>query len=108
MTNLTNSSGLPFIVSMACLTGYFQDPSSVSFASAAMTAPNGAVAVWASSGLPGLPGEVQVDQALLSVLLNGSRPALGDAVAQAKAATTDGDVRRTWIFFGDPTMKLAQ
>jgi hypothetical protein len=31
---------------------------------------------------------------------------LGEATARAKTATNDPDVRRTWIFFGDPTTKL--
>ena len=106
---LTNASQLPFVVSIGCLTGYFQDPTAVSLAAAALTAPNGgAVAVWASSALTSLPGETAIDQQLFANLFNGSRPALGDAVAQAKSATTDQDVRKSYIFFGDPTMKLAQ
>jgi hypothetical protein len=32
--------------------------------------------------------------------------AIGDASRQAKQATADMDVRRTWILFGDPTMKV--
>jgi len=31
---------------------------------------------------------------------------LGDATRAAKAATTDMDVRSTWILFGDPSAKL--
>jgi peptidase C25-like protein len=31
---------------------------------------------------------------------------LGDAVMRAKAATFDADVRRTWILFADPTMRV--
>jgi hypothetical protein len=31
---------------------------------------------------------------------------LGAAVQKAKESTGDMDVRRTWILFGDPTMKL--
>src|SRR5258706_3570525 len=47
---LTNSAQLPFVVSMACLTGYFQDPTATSLASSLLGAANGgAVAVWASS-----------------------------------------------------------
>src|SRR5689334_16420540 len=44
-----------------------------------------------------------MDQALYTEL---QRPGatLGQAAAQAKGATTDLDVRRTWIFFGDPTL----
>jgi len=36
----------------------------------------------------------------------GQSLTLGDAVRQAKSATKDTDVRRTWILLGDPTMKL--
>ena len=31
---------------------------------------------------------------------------LGQATVQAKQAANDQDVRRTWIFFGDPTTRL--
>jgi len=31
---------------------------------------------------------------------------LGDAIKRAKAAVSDGDVRRTWILLGDPTMRV--
>ena len=31
---------------------------------------------------------------------------VSDAIRKAKLATTDRDVRRTWILFGDPTMKI--
>ena len=59
-----------------------------------------------------LPGETipdgQQDMAKqLYQLLYGSQPiAIGDAVMQSKNATFDYDVRRTWILFGDPSMKL--
>jgi hypothetical protein len=33
-------------------------------------------------------------------------PTLGDAVRHAKQVTQDPDIRRTWILFGDPSMKL--
>ena len=32
--------------------------------------------------------------------------ALGEAIKRAKGAASDGDVRRTWILLGDPTMKV--
>lgn len=31
---------------------------------------------------------------------------VGDATTRAKAAVSDLDVRRTWILFGDPSMRL--
>jgi hypothetical protein len=106
---LTNAQSLPFVVAMACLNGLFHDPNQTSLASAFLSASNGgAVAVWASSGLTNLGGETLMNQQLYTYLFNGTHPTLGDAVAQAKSATTDLDVRKTWILFGDPTMRLAQ
>jgi hypothetical protein len=75
-------------------------------AEALMKAPNGgAVAVWASSGL-NEPGEqLTIDRELFKqVFVNGL--AVGEAALKAKAATRDPDVRKTWILFGDPTLKL--
>jgi hypothetical protein len=44
------------------------------------------------------------------VLINhlfGSQPLrLGEAIRNAKRNTTDLDVRRTWVLFGDPTMRF--
>lgn len=31
---------------------------------------------------------------------------LGEAAVRAKAAVSEGDMRRTWILLGDPTTKL--
>jgi hypothetical protein len=31
---------------------------------------------------------------------------LGEAARQAKLATSDLDVRRTWMLLGDPTMRV--
>lgn len=39
-------------------------------------------------------------------LFANSRPRLGDAAVRSKASTSDLDVRRTWVLFGDPTMRL--
>jgi hypothetical protein len=39
-------------------------------------------------------------------LFSQPSPALGDAVLTAKSGIADIDVRRTFIFFGDPAMRL--
>lgn len=107
--NMNNASQLPFVVSMGCLTAMFQDPYQETLSETFLKNGNGgAVAFWGSSGMTGILGETAMNQRLFSYLFNGTHPTLGDAVAQAKSATTDPDVRKTWIFFGDPTMKLAQ
>jgi hypothetical protein len=105
---LTNGNRLPFFISMTCLNGRFQDSNRVSLAEALMKSANGGgVAVWASSGLTEPDAQSQMDQQLMRLLFaDGQSSTLGDAVRGAKHATNDKDVRRTWILFGDPTMRI--
>ncbi len=104
---MTNGNKLPFVTSMTCLTGLFDDDIyGESLAEALLRSPNGgAVAVWASSGLTFLPGQAAVDRELVNQLF-GASTTLGEAVRKAKLATTDPDVRRTWNLLGDPSTKL--
>lgn len=105
--NLTNGNKLPFVVVMDCLNGYFQDPRLVGIAEALMKAPaGGSVATFASSGLTVPDGQHAMSNQLYTLLFGAQPIALGDAIRMSKAATTDIDVRHTWIFFGDPSMKL--
>ena len=106
-TALTNGNQLSFVVVMDCLNGYYQDPTLLSLSEALVKAPGGgAVAAFASSGLT-LPDGQHEMSAQLYTLIYGAQPiALGDAIKIAKGATTDIDVRRTWIFFGDPSLKI--
>ena len=104
---LTNGNRLPLVVVMDCLNGYFVAPAIDCIGESFMKSPNGgAIATFTSSGLTIPDGQHQMGQQLIQVLYNGPPIALGDATRQAKAATTDIDVRRTWILFGDPTMKI--
>jgi len=104
---LTNGSKLPVVIAMNCLNGFFHDVFTYSMAEALMQAPNGgAVAVWASSGLTEPDGQLLVSESLYRDLFSAAPPTIGDAMKKAKKATTDLDVRKTWILFGDPTMKL--
>jgi hypothetical protein len=104
---LTNGNRLPLVVVMDCLNGYFVAPNIDCLSEALMKAPNGgAVASFSSSGLTIPIGQHAMGQQLFNLLYTGAPMALGDATRQAKAATTDIDVRRTWILFGDPTMKI--
>ncbi|HVN31768.1 MAG TPA: C25 family cysteine peptidase, partial [Thermoanaerobaculaceae bacterium] len=95
----------PFVVSMTCLNGFFHDPHQESLGEGLLEGPGGAVAVWASSGLTESKAQVTIDEALIRLLFSGTTT-LGDATKAAKAATSDMDVRRSWILFGDPTTKL--
>ncbi|HEY0348486.1 MAG TPA: C25 family cysteine peptidase, partial [Pyrinomonadaceae bacterium] len=104
---LTNGNRLSFVVVMDCLNGFFADPSLQSLAESLLKAPNGgAVASFASSGLTIPDGQHEMGLRMFQLLYGGSSIAIGDASRQAKAATNDIDVRRTWILFGDPTLKI--
>jgi uncharacterized repeat protein (TIGR01451 family) len=104
---LTNGDRLPFVVALNCLNGYFHDVYTFSLAEALMKAPNGgAVAVWASSTLTQPDQQALMGNELFSNLFSNENLTLGQAVARAKSVATDPDVRKSWILFGDPTMKL--
>jgi hypothetical protein len=103
---LTNGDKLPFVVTMNCLNGYFHDLFQESLGEALLKNGNGgAIGAWASSALTSPDQQLKVNLALYRQLFGGNTT-IGDAVLKAKQETTDIDVRRTWILFGDPTLKL--
>ncbi|MEA2570292.1 MAG: hypothetical protein QOI24_2293 [Acidobacteriota bacterium] len=105
--NLQNGSRLPFVVSMSCLNGYFHDIYTRSLAEALIGSQNGgAIAVWASSSLTQPDQQALMNRELFRRLFAAPHVALGDAVRGAKSAASDPDVRKSWIFFGDPSMTL--
>jgi hypothetical protein len=104
---LANQNHLAVFVMMTCLNGYFDDPGLNSLAEALMkTGTGGAVAVWASSGMTMPDEQASMNREFYRQLFANRGIALGDAIKRAKAATSDGDVRRTWILLGDPSMRL--
>lgn len=104
---LTNANRLPLVIVSNCLNGYFQDPRLEGIAEGFMKAQSGgAVGVFASSGET-IPDGQRLMSVKLYQLLYGLQPiALGDAIKTSKVETDDIDVRRTWILFGDPSMKI--
>jgi len=102
---LANDFRLPLVITMDCLNGLFHDPRVESLAAALLNATHrGAVAVWASSGFTTPDGQAVMNRALVPLLFQGLT--VGEAAIRAKQTVTDKDVRRTWILFGDPAMKL--
>ena len=99
---------LPMFVMMTCLNGYFHDPVLDSLGESLMKAEQGgAVAVWASSGMTLPTDQALLNRELYRLLFNrGQAMTIGEAVIRAKGASSDSDVRRTWILLGDPAMKL--
>ena len=91
---------------MTCLNGLFDDLFVESLAERLVKAPaGGAVAVWASSTLTAPEPQAVLNKAFFQAL-QGSTTRLGDAARAAKASVSDPDVRRSWILFGDPTMRV--
>jgi hypothetical protein len=109
---MTNERNLPLYLTMTCLNGYFQDPVLDSLAESLMKLERaGAVAVWASAGMGDAGTQIALNREMCRLIFNGDsatgRPlTIGEAATKAKAATADKDVRRTYVLFGDPTMRL--
>ena len=107
--NLSNGANMPFVMAMTCLNGYYHDVYTESLAGALLKAPGGgAVAVWASSTLTEPYPQFQMNKELLNQLFTATTPTIGDAIRFAKQATSDINVRKSWILFGDPSMKLTK
>jgi hypothetical protein len=107
VSTLTNGLSLPFFINMTCWNGWFADPYTETLGESLLKASKGgAVAVWASSGLTEPLGQSVIDQQLIQLLFGEQQLTLGEAVAKAKAAVSDMDIRRTWILLGDPATRL--
>ena len=108
---LTNAGRYPLFVLMTCLNGQFQHPQLNPLATSLMNAQQGgAIAVWASSGLTEPQSQSVMNQQFYRELFrldrHGNGPRIGEAALRAKSVISDPDVRRTWILFGDPSMRL--
>ena len=101
-------AGLPIVVAMNCLNGFFQGIyGEESLAETFLRAPQGAVAMWASSGITYAAAQGAVNQEFVRVVFGGLTQTVGEAVVAAKAVVKDRDVRQSWIFFGDPAQGRA-
>jgi hypothetical protein len=106
-STLANGQRLPVFLLMDCLNGFFQDVYTQSLAESLILSPTGgAVAVWASSGFTDAQPQSFLNQAVLTNIAQNPSLSLGASILAAKTGVTDPDVRRTWILFGDPTMRL--
>jgi hypothetical protein len=107
VANLTNASSPSLFTSLTCLNGYFQNPRATSLSEAITNSPNGAVAIWASSGET--TPDIQEVMAIrfYSQLGAGSIPRLGDLIKDAKLSLSGGlDVKLSWVLVGDPALKV--
>jgi hypothetical protein len=101
---LTNTT-FPFFIALTCLNGYFIIPNMDSLATTLMTdGVGGAVGIIASSSLTEFAPQEQLGTALLRDLFTGAT--VGEALVQAKRAVSDPDVRKSYLLFGDPSMRV--
>jgi uncharacterized repeat protein (TIGR01451 family) len=106
---LTNSSQLPVFLIMDCLNGFFQDVYAQPLAVTLVLAPNGgSVASFASTGLNQPSPQTQLDKLVVQNALSNMRPTLGESIVKAKSQIGDVNVRKTFVLFGDPAMKIKQ
>jgi hypothetical protein len=101
---LSNSS-LSFYMLMTCLNGYSHNAYNESMAETLVKAPNGAIAVWASSASTFAEEQFPMSQEASRLIFNQpNQLRLGDIVRQAKQQAWGQDVRRSWQLLGDPTV----
>jgi hypothetical protein len=110
--SLINDRHLSLFVLMTCLNGYFNDPFLPCIAEGMLKAPvGGAAVVWASTGQCAPFDQAITNQEFYRLIFKGDpmtgKPlTLGEAAVKAKRVISDMDVRRTWVLFGDPTMRF--
>ena len=106
--SLNNQQRLPLFVTMTCLNGFFHDPVNESLAEGLLKSERGgAILVWASSGMTEPSQQTVMNQQAYRLLFDaGASLTIGEVTARAKSAVPDGDVRRTWLLFGDPSARL--
>jgi hypothetical protein len=103
--SLTNQR-LSVFVLMTCLNGYFTDPTLESLGERLLSSDFGAVAVWSSTAQCEPTGQAALNEEFHRLLFGATPITIGEAASRAKSAVSDGDIRRSWILFGDPTMRL--
>jgi uncharacterized repeat protein (TIGR01451 family) len=109
VSTLTNNSQLPVFLIMDCLNGFFEDVYAEPLGVSLILAPNGgAVGVLASSGLNQAAPQTDLDSLVIQNAFGGNGTTLGEAIVKAKSNIADTDVRRTFVLFGDPAMKIKQ
>jgi hypothetical protein len=105
---LGNAPRLPVVVAMTCFAGFFHGVyPEESLAEALVRASNGgAVGVWASSGMTDARWQSSMDRELFRQVFGGNWTSIGEAIRAAKKVVGNSDVRRTWIYFGDPALRM--
>jgi hypothetical protein len=104
-TSLSNSQNTPFMAMIDCLNGDYAESNMTSLAEAAIKQRyGGASAVWAASGYNGAFDQEYFTRDFYQKVFTGMP--LGEAARQTKMLYSNLDLRRSYVFFGDPTQPL--
>jgi uncharacterized repeat protein (TIGR01451 family) len=104
---LTNAPRLPVYLTFDCLNGFFHDVYTQSLSETLLlNGQGGAVAIVSSSALTDAQPQARLDRSLVQALFQNGGATLGDALVQAKSSIKAKDVRRTYLLFGDPLLRL--
>ncbi len=114
LPSLQSGGGLPFVLSLDCLDGYFMMPPSYpgladarSLAEVALTLPErGAIAYFAPSGLGTTYEQQTMALALYDALYQKGERRLGALTQAARLAVFDTHLAEIYTLFGDPAMPL--
>jgi hypothetical protein len=111
---LTNSTELPFYVSMSCETGFFAYPESWLFPSLAevlLRSDAGAIAALMPTGMTTTTGQLILNSALFEHIFTDDIRTLGEAIGAAKQTLLANGAQyermsQTFMLFGDPATAL--
>ena len=104
---LRNANSLSLYVMMTCINAYFTYPGRLSLAEALLTRTDGgAVATIGSSSLTNAAVQPLHNQAFYKALFGNPGITVGQALDQSRSATSDLDLRKSQMLFGDPTMHI--
>ena len=110
---LSAPAGLPVVVSMNCVDGYFlnTDDSFVSLAEVIFRSPGGAVAVWSPAAQASSYGKTNLNEAFFEAVFKEDERILGKAILSARleALAQGGDPEKAIAvhnLHGDPALRL--
>jgi hypothetical protein len=112
VSRLSNSTRLPVVINMTCLTGLFIHPKVVSLMETLLFYDQGgAVAMLAPTSLTLPSNQSYLSQALVDIMVQDPAATLGEVFLQAQGRVPAGDagareVLLTFLLFGDPALKF--
>jgi len=112
VAKLSNKDKLPLVLTLTCLSGFFQHPTTVSLGETLLRAPNGgAAAVIAPSSASTLDQQKVLADGLAEMLSSPDIKTIGDALLGAQshlvdAAAGTNEILLTYNLLGDPAMRI--